>query len=102
MYWFADVDFEPTAARNLQVAGIETNLLKHGTNRQRRLPLAVTQLDVVLLLELAEQQVAALLERGGPQQGRHAVLTGRCHGRRLVEGIREAVVRAAATSGRRR
>src|SRR6185437_10262704 len=62
----------------------------------------VTQLDVVLLLELTEQQVAALLERGRRQQGGQAIIASGSCGSRFIEGIRESVAGSAATSTRRR
>src|SRR5439155_18919975 len=76
-------------------------LEEHRADRQRRLPLVVTQLHIVLLLELREQCVPALLPWCRRQQRRQPVVTGRGGGRR-VELLVEAIggPAAAPTGGR--
>ena len=74
-------------------------LEEHRTDRQRRLPLVVAQLHIILLLELGEQRVAALLPRCRRQQRRQPVVVGRRGRRRLVELIVEAVAWAGDSPG---
>src|SRR5271166_3121636 len=74
-------------------------LEEHGTDRQRRLPLVMSQFHIILLLELREQRVAAVLAWGGGEQRRQAIV-GRRRGRRGVVALPAEAIAGLATTSR--